>query len=320
VYIGEEAIEMRTRIIFISGATIIIIAVGIGLISINLHTTWFGVNRMNAARYYVRAIHEHLQARYDEPFHVDPQWHSPGRGPVLSIHRMDMTPYFFAHPLSDPTYVFTVTVRRNSDFEIDYIRENYFWRFVRQQLQEYIKSYFYDLLGSEMIVYIELRSRQSSNGDILDTLNRNSTIEDFFASDKKIAVFINIFIPNYDPSLSSTLAAHVHGLTSRLIETGRFEYRNRFRMSSLRVTYVNCNNAYALIDTSVDETVRALYFRHNNRSFAYMLPFWDPNFTRNSMLRAVQRRRPYMQYYNSLVTVFNASFYEIFSPEIGCDE
>ena len=147
---------------------------------------------------YQQAAKEFLEDKYGEEFYVwdeffDPR--EPWPGNEFS------TPFgfdTFAYPVSNKDAIFKVQIIREEDSnEIESINDDYFWKFLKPQLQDYTLEKLGDTFG-EMKVVAEYRLRTS----LPDQLNNNSTLEDFLRIFRErdshpIVIYLDLFInPN----------------------------------------------------------------------------------------------------------------------------
>ena len=216
------------------------------------------VNFANANIAYARVIRNHLEKTYGERFYVQ-RWangEGPYVGPMFFTFGFPVSSYFYAHPRSDPTYVFRVHVTRAYHapifrYRITELQDRYYWRFLRVQLEEYVKDYFQDLFGEDIKVDMDMYNMDEgfSSG-----LNQNSTLEDFFASKEHITVAARVFVPNYDESTESLVREAAQELLLKWYNTGSFS-----RLSGIYIDYVHNREAYDLIDTSIEDSIRYDY-------------------------------------------------------------
>lgn len=227
-----------------------------------------GVNRMNVTQRYRQAAVEYLEEKYGESFHVDTRWRDTrDAGPIPNF---DFPPvcYYLAYPLADEDYVFKVFITREEDsYKIEKIRDNYCWRSMIKQLQQYTIDNLSGVFG-EMKVYSELSYYYSFPYD----LSNSSTLDDFFTSEGISTFYMDIYLPTRLESLTSeeieeTLANFMTGLMNK---TGIFS-----KASNIAIWNPENQEQYDLIDTSMEEEVLMNRSLINSRMYdSSVEPFW----------------------------------------------
>jgi len=239
------------------------------------------VNRMNVTSVYTRTIRNHLEEKYEEPFYVYRRWF--GRGPhagLFGTHGFPIASQWYAYPHSDPTFVFQTTVVRNYDsaagmnqYRMIEIRDTYYWRFLREKLQEYIEYHFKDLLGGDIKVDLNMSQFRNLRG-FPEYLNHSSSIEDFFDSSASVDVILSIITPISDESMREEVRSFTRGFVSQLYESGAFSNNSYFG-----ILHIADVEKYRLIDTSFDDDIRHNYIRMGGVTFgrSFEPVFWRPS-------------------------------------------
>ena len=271
---------MMKKTIAITGGIIIAVS-AILLIIIQIDgRVW--VNRLNMNRAYAREIREYLEEKYEEEFYVQPRWVAGGH--MWRPQTPPRTVFFYAYPLSDPTYVFRVHVTRQMpSYQIEEIRDHYYWRFLREQLQEHVKDHFLDMFGEEIKVDIE---PPSASDGFPRELDHTSTLEDFWASEERVSVGIRVFIPNHDVTLENNIIEQTRALALQLGESNSF-------LGSITIFYVDDISVFNSIDTSVDEGIRLNYHEMHGTVRLYSPAFWS----RSAGFLSSRDRSPYLDHF-----------------------
>lgn len=146
---------------------------------------------MEVNKRYAQAALEHLENKYDEEFYVEERWHDTrDAGPIPHFgfpHRC----YFIAYPLSDKDYSTKVYIERSEySYKILEIDDNYYWKFLRPQLLDYLVgniSKYFENYKVDVITY----SRSFSN-----ELIHTSSLADLCKLGQNIDVVIDIYVPS----------------------------------------------------------------------------------------------------------------------------
>ena len=287
---------MKKTIIIICSIVIVVSAV---LLIIQISgLVW--VNRLNMNRAYAREIRVHLEEKYEEEFYVQARWRRMGGGfwPQFDVPE---TVYFYAHPRSDPDHVFRVHVTRQMPgYQIVEIREHYFWRFLRADIQTVVMEHFSDLFGDEMKVDVS-RSVSRSLLGFRAGLDHNFALDSFLASGyflrrrsftgeevkRPFSFRISVFIPRFEEEMEAAIIEAANTLVLDLEVPGLLWPR-------VRIYYIDDMDIYEKIDTSVDEATRfSLSSMHGG---VYRRAFWSegardmlPSFTGAREIREQRR-------------------------------
>jgi hypothetical protein len=249
------------------------------------------VNRWNMGIADGRVIRNYLEAKYDKEFVVEARLTTSTfhflTTPLGELPRRGVP--IFAWPVSDPGYVIIVdVVRRNErSGQIAEIREQYYRRFLRPQLQEYAEAFFVDVF-EEMKVDINLATRNRYPTE----LNHLSTLEDFFIVSSReefapsdagrrfaFGFDVRIFLPSYDEALETEMRDAVRRF---LLQT----YENSPHVGvNVLVYYINEPGEFPLINTRIDDEIRLNWHRlHVRQGPRFEHVFWDHRFTHPNLI------------------------------------
>ena len=222
-------------------------ALAIGLLLLLCFTTVFGVSWLNVGRVYAREIERYLEEKYEEPFLVGSAWGTGHSSPVPDIVLVPpRTIIFNAYPLSDESYKITAYVTRSlPSYDIEGIRDSYYWRFLRPQLKEYVRDNFMDIFGEDM--KIDINSRGGIAVDNLQGLNHNSTFQDFIASSETVTFRAHIFVPDIDTDMVDVVNERSDEFLTMLHENDSFS-----SFTGVSVYLVEDMDNYERINTSID--------------------------------------------------------------------
>lgn len=209
--------------------------------------TIFGVNRINVSIRYAKVAQKYLEEKYGESFYVEPQYHDP-RSKLILEFDVPTTCYFYAYPLSDEDYKFNVYItKKEKNYKIKAIRDDYCWKNLRPQLQQYTEDYFSDVLGNEMKV-VRVSGGITSASGFPAEITQESTLEDYFASSETPYMSFEIFVPSCEGVSTEMIEKKTLEFASELLNIRGFS-----TASYIIVCYPNESEVYETIDTSIEK-------------------------------------------------------------------
>jgi len=210
-----------------------------------------GVNRLNVNSRYRAKAKDYLEEKYGESFYVKEGWRDT-RDQLIPHFGFPETCYYIAYPLSDENYAFRVYITRwNFGYSVMKIEDDYYWRFLRRELQQYTQDHLREQLG-EFKVDISTDSSTIHRRGFHSNLMPDSTLGDFLKTPGPMFLSIEIILPESVETIDlERVEVIIYDFVSKLI----IESGNKFSDSSWVSVYcAKSREQYDLIDTSIVES------------------------------------------------------------------
>lgn len=187
------------------------------IIAISIIIIFLVVDKMTVNQRFTKAVKDYLAETYpDETFQVEEQWHDMRETGPIPHFDFPRQCYYRVHPDSEPDYGFVVYITKSKySYKIENIRDSYYWRILRRQIQNYAIEHLYDKLGEMKVDFRE-------NGSLFgfEGFNSESTLEDYFERGNRFTSVMNIYIPKRidevsEENLTSILKEFIKGIKSK---------------------------------------------------------------------------------------------------------